>query len=64
MVDAVKALIRSPPLVLLASVFAVAVGLGLVIGHNVWSGGALPVVRHPCWVGIAHQRLRTLGPST
>jgi hypothetical protein len=30
--------------VLLAGVFAVAVGLGLVTGHNVWSGGALPVV--------------------
>jgi len=44
MVDAVNALIRSPPLVLLAGVFAVAVGLGLVIGHNVWAGGALPVV--------------------
>jgi len=44
MIDAVNALIRSPPLVLLARVFAVAVGLGLVIGHNVWSGGALPVV--------------------
>ena len=44
MVDAVNALIRSPPLVLLAGVFAVAVGLGVVVGHNVWSGGALPVV--------------------
>ena len=44
MVGAVNALIRSPPLVLLAGVFAVAVGLGLVIGHNAWSGGALPVV--------------------
>ena len=44
MVDAVNALIRSPPLVLLAGVFAVALGLGLVIGHSVWSGGALPVV--------------------
>jgi ribose/xylose/arabinose/galactoside ABC-type transport system permease subunit len=44
MVDAVNALIRSPPLVLLAGVFAVAVGLGLVIGYSVWTGGALPVV--------------------
>ena len=44
MVDAVNALIRSPPLVLLAGVFAVALELGLVIGHNVWPGGALPVV--------------------
>jgi hypothetical protein len=44
MVGAVNALIRSPPLVLLAGVFAVAVCLGLVIGHNVWAGGALPIV--------------------
>ncbi len=44
MVNAVNALIVSPPLVLLTGVFAVAVGLGLVIGHNVWSGGPLPVV--------------------
>jgi hypothetical protein len=43
-VDAVHALIRSPPLVLLSGVIAVGVGLGVVIGHNVWSGGALPVV--------------------
>jgi hypothetical protein len=34
MVDAVNTLIRSPPLVLLAGVFAVAAGLGLVIGHH------------------------------
>jgi len=43
-IDAVNALVRNPSLVLLAGIFAVAVGLGLVIGHNVWSGGALPVV--------------------
>jgi hypothetical protein len=44
MVDAVHTLIRNPPLVLLSGVIAVGVGLGVVIGHNVWSGGALPVV--------------------
>jgi hypothetical protein len=44
MIDAAYALIRSPPSVLLAGVIAVGVGLGLVIGHNVRSGGALPVV--------------------
>jgi hypothetical protein len=44
MIDAAHALIRSPPSVLLAGVIAIGVGLGLVIGHNVWSGGALPVV--------------------
>jgi len=43
-VDAVNDLIRDPPLVLLSGVIAVAVGLGVVIGHNIWSGGALPVV--------------------
>jgi hypothetical protein len=43
-VEAVNALIRNPPLVLLAGVIAVGIGLGLVIGHNVWSSGALPVV--------------------
>ena len=44
MVDAVNALIRSPPLVLLSGVIAVGVGLGVVIGHNIWSGGALPII--------------------
>jgi hypothetical protein len=39
----VNALVRSPPLVLLTSVIALAIGLALVVGHNVWSGGALPV---------------------
>ena len=43
-VDAVNDLIRDPPLVLLSGVIAVAVGLGVVIGHNIWSGGALRVV--------------------
>ncbi len=44
MVDAANALIRSPALLLLAGVFAFLMGLGIVIGHNVWSGNALPVV--------------------
>ena len=33
-VDAVNDLITDPPLVLLSGVIAVAVGLGVVIGHN------------------------------
>jgi ribose/xylose/arabinose/galactoside ABC-type transport system permease subunit len=44
MVDAVNALIRDPPLVMLSGVIAVGLGLGLVIGHSVWSGGVLAVV--------------------
>ena len=43
MIAAVNTLILSPPLVLLTGVITVALGLGVVIGHNLWSGGALPV---------------------
>ena len=43
-VEAVNALIRNPSLVLLAGVIAVGIGLGLVISHNAWSGGALTLV--------------------
>jgi hypothetical protein len=32
-----------PPLLFLAGVIGIAVGLAIVIGHNVWSGGPLPV---------------------
>lgn len=34
---------RSPPLVLLTGVITLSLGLALVLGHNVWSGGALPI---------------------
>ena len=43
-VAAINALIRNPPLLLLTEVLGVAAGLAVVIGHNVWPGGALPVV--------------------
>jgi hypothetical protein len=32
------------PVLLLASMVAMAAGLAIILGHNVWSGGALPVV--------------------
>jgi len=41
---AVTALVHDPPLMLLLGVSVVAAGLALVLAHNVWSGGALPVV--------------------
>jgi vacuolar-type H+-ATPase subunit I/STV1 len=41
---AVTALVHDPPLMLLSGVCVVAAGLALVLAHNVWSGGALPVV--------------------
>jgi hypothetical protein len=40
----VGALLRDPGLVLLSGIFALSVGLAIVLAHNVWSGGALPVV--------------------
>jgi len=53
MIAAVNTLILSPPLVLLTGVITVALGLGVVIGHNVWSGGALPVtVTVVGWVSL------------
>jgi hypothetical protein len=44
MVDIVAALLRNGPLLLILEAIAVTAGLAMVIGHNVWSGGALPVV--------------------
>lgn len=43
-VAAMNALIRNPPLLLYVEVIGLAAGLAMVIGHNIWSGGALPVV--------------------
>jgi hypothetical protein len=43
-VATIKALIGNPPLLLIVEVFGLAGGLALIIGHNIWSGGALPVV--------------------
>ena len=40
----IRALIGNPPLLLLVEVLGLAGGLAIVIGHNIWSGGALPVV--------------------
>jgi hypothetical protein len=35
--------VRSPPLMMLTSAITLALGLALVVGHNVWSGGAPPI---------------------
>lgn len=43
-VAALKALIGSPPLLLFVELLGLAGGLAMIIGHNIWSGGALPVV--------------------
>jgi hypothetical protein len=43
-VATMNALIRNPPLLLFVEVVGLAAGLAMVLGHNIWSGGALPVV--------------------
>ena len=35
---------RSPPLMMLTGAMVLSLGLALVIGHNLWSGGALPIL--------------------
>ena len=44
MVETANALVRDRPLVLLLSMIGLLGGLAMVLAHNVWSGGALPVV--------------------
>jgi hypothetical protein len=43
-VESLRALIRNPPLLLFVEVIALIAGLAMVLGHNVWSGGVLPVI--------------------
>ncbi len=42
-VEIVTALIHNAPVLYVLGVFTMTAGLALVLSHNVWSGGALPV---------------------
>ncbi len=42
--ESMTALIHNPPALYVIGVIAAAAGLAMVLGHNVWSGGVLPVV--------------------
>lgn len=44
MVAAVSALIQEAPLALVMGVVILGAGIAMVLSHNVWSGGVLPVV--------------------
>jgi hypothetical protein len=39
-----KAAVANPSLLLFLEVIGLALGLAMVLGHNIWSGGILPVV--------------------
>lgn len=43
-VESIIALMHNPPLLFVVGLIAVAAGLAIVLSHNVWSGGMLPVV--------------------
>jgi uncharacterized membrane protein len=43
-IETMKAIVQNAPVLYLAGLIALAAGLAMVLGHNVWSGGALPVV--------------------
>lgn len=40
----VVALVHDAPLLFVVAIITVAIGLAMTLAHNVWSGGALPVV--------------------
>ena len=42
--DAINSMMESPGLLLVTGIMTLAGGTAMVIGHNVWSGGVLPVV--------------------
>jgi len=39
-----KAMIQEPPILYLAGLLGVTAGLAIVLAHNIWSGGALPII--------------------
>ncbi len=43
-VEMVSALVHNPTAMFFGGLMALVAGLAIVLGHNVWSGGALPVV--------------------
>lgn len=40
----VEAAVADRPVMLVYAIISLAIGLAMILGHNVWSGGALPVV--------------------
>jgi hypothetical protein len=44
-VETLTALVHNPPMLLTLGMVFLAAGLAIVLSHNVWSGGVLPVPR-------------------
>ena len=43
-VEIMKAIIQDRPLLFIAGLMGVTAGLAIVLAHNVWSGGVLPII--------------------
>ena len=43
-VEIMKGIVQNPPLLFMAGLMGMTAGLAIVLAHNVWSGGALPVI--------------------
>lgn len=43
-VETITALVHNPPLLLTFGMVWLIAGLAIVLGHNVWSGGVLPII--------------------
>ena len=52
-VEIMRKIIHDPPLLFIAGLLGVTAGLAIVLAHNVWSGGALPIIVSHSLVGQA-----------
>jgi len=43
-VNTMAALVHNPPLLMIFGMVWLVAGLAIILGHNVWTGGALPVI--------------------
>lgn len=63
-VDWMTALFNNPALMWVLSVITLTIGLAMVLAHNFWSGGALPVVvTLVCWATLIKGLLFLFLPS-
>lgn len=42
--ETIMATVADSPVMLVYAIVSLAAGLAIIVGHNVWSGGALPVI--------------------
>jgi vacuolar-type H+-ATPase subunit I/STV1 len=42
--EIVKGIVENPPLLFIVGLIGLTTGLAIVLAHNVWSGGALPII--------------------